>query len=348
MDGALIDFPHRLAGHCGSGALRDLIEFHGLSWGDDALSEGPVFGLGSGLGFVYVERNELSPPFYLVGRGADMERDLCSRLEITCELCQTDDADEGWRLLKDELDAGRPTMIWADIQALDYLNVRLSNTMHDVVVCGYDPSDGVAFVADNDRVDIQRCSLDSLRRARNSSGFPAPNRNALWRLGFPAALPDASAAIGGAIALATKHMREGFGTPAEGFAAGLAGVEWFASAYPEWPERFGEALPAACKMLRVLIVKAGTGGALFRGLHADFLDWAADLLGDRGLVAAAAIYEDLAGAWVELAERVVRTGDAGVDHASGLAMIPQIRDLEGRGVAAMADWLSARRVEVAA
>jgi len=49
-----IELPHRRAGHCGSGALRDLLEFHRLSWSDRPLSEGMVFGLGAGLGFAYV------------------------------------------------------------------------------------------------------------------------------------------------------------------------------------------------------------------------------------------------------------------------------------------------------
>ena len=38
-------FPHQLAGHCGSGALRDLLEFHGLDFGRGPLSEGAAFGL---------------------------------------------------------------------------------------------------------------------------------------------------------------------------------------------------------------------------------------------------------------------------------------------------------------
>ena len=28
----LLDYPHRQAGHCGSGALRDLLEWAGLGW----------------------------------------------------------------------------------------------------------------------------------------------------------------------------------------------------------------------------------------------------------------------------------------------------------------------------
>ncbi len=52
--------PHRRAGPCGSGALRDLLELHGVSC-------------------------------YLVERSAERERGLCSHLGIELDLRQTDD-----------------------------------------------------------------------------------------------------------------------------------------------------------------------------------------------------------------------------------------------------------------
>ena len=187
-----IPLPHRRAGHCGSGALRDLLEFHELSWTADPLSEGMVFGLGAGLGFAYIELPEMEPPIYLVGRTAGLERDICEHLDIALDLRQTDDPAEGWAVLREALDAGRPTMVWADIQHLEYLRVKLQMTMHDIVVTGYDEAEGVAFIADNDRDEIQRCSLPALARARNSQAFPGPNRHATWLMDFPAALPDST------------------------------------------------------------------------------------------------------------------------------------------------------------
>ena len=325
---AQIDLPHRRAGHCGSGALRDLLEFHDLSWGDEPLAEGMVFGLGSGLGFAYVDLGEMEPPIYLVGRTAGLERDICEHLDVRLDLRQTDDPAEGWAVLRDALDAGRPTMVWADIQHLEYLRVRLQMTMHDIVVTGYDEGEGVAFIADNDREEIQRCSLEALARARNSHAFPGPNRHATWLMDFPAALPDPAAAVRGALAGAVENMRgggDGLTTSADGM--GLPGVDAFAAAYPQWPERFGERLDAARRGLRVFIVKAGTGGALFRSLHAGFLHDSAELLGDGGLAAAAAVYDELSAEWVALAE----SGD----HAAGLPHVERIAVLEHAGVEAM-------------
>jgi Butirosin biosynthesis protein H, N-terminal/Domain of unknown function (DUF4872) len=323
-----IDFPHRRAGHCGSGALRDLLEFHHLSWGDEPLSEGMVFGLGAGLGFAYMALPEMEPPIYLVGRTAGLERDICEHLEIGLDLRQTDDPDEGWAVLREALHAGRPTMIWADIQHLEYLRVKLQMTMHDVVVTGYDEAGGVAFIADNDRDEIQRCSLPALARARNSHAFPGPNRHATWLMDFPDALPDARAAVAGALRGAIANMRGGgvgLTTGAEGM--GLAGVTAFAQAYPEWPERFEDRLDAAMRGLRVFIVKAGTGGALFRGLHAGFGHDAGSLLDDPALKDVGALYDELAAEWVALANPD--------DHAAGLPHVERIASLEADGVEAM-------------
>ena len=323
-----IPLPHRRAGHCGSGALRDLLEFHELSWTTDPLSEGMVFGLGAGLGFAYVELPEREPPIYLVGRTAGLERDICEHLDIALDLRQTDDPAEGWAVLRQALDAGRPTMVWADIQHLEYLRVKLQMTMHDIVVTGYDEAEGVAFIADNDRDEIQRCSLPALARARNSQAFPRPNRHATWLMDFPAALPDPAEAVRGALAGAIENMRgggEGLTTAAEGM--GLSGVEVFAETYREWPQRFGEKLDSAMRGLRVFIVKAGTGGALFRGLHARFARDAGSLLDDSPLQDVAAVYDDLAAEWVALAD-----ADG---HAAGLPHVERIASLEAAGVEAM-------------
>lgn len=157
------DYPHRVAGHCGSGALRDLMEWAALGW-DGAPGEGLVFGLSGGLSFMYTRTPALEPPIYFVGRNADMEQLACRRLGISADARRTDNPDEGWRWITEELDAGYPVLIHADIAELPYLRVRLSNTRHSIVVVGYDQGRGIAWLADNDREAIQEVPLDALAR----------------------------------------------------------------------------------------------------------------------------------------------------------------------------------------
>jgi hypothetical protein len=325
------DFVHRPAGHCGSGALRDVLEHRGLTYGDAPLSEGAVFGLGGGLGAFYIELPEMTPPVYLVGRTGELEHDIAEVLDAELDVRATDDPSEGWAWVAAEIDAGRPPMVWADIAKLDYLRVMLSNTRHDILVVGYDEDEGVAFIADNERDELQRCALDSLAAARNSEGFPGPNRHTTFFYSWPAELPEPAVAVERALRRAVLNMR---GDPAAVGSipgpTGLAAIDAFAAGYPKWPETFGERLESALRGLSVFIVKAGTGGAMFRSLHQTFLADFSELLGSSALADAAAAYAELSGEWVALAARA-REGD----HAGGLELVERIRELEHAGVAAM-------------
>jgi Arc/MetJ family transcription regulator len=273
----------------------------------------------------------MKPPLYLVGRGGGLERGVCDHLGIELDLRRTDDGDEAWGWLRDELDAGRPTMVNADIQELDYLRVQLSNTMHDIVVTGYDPDDGVALIADNDREEIQRCSLDSLARARGSQGFPGPSRHATWVMRFPERLPEPREAVDRALRQAIANMRDqGEALASIGSGSGLDHIASFAESYGRWPELFGERLEGALRGLWVFIVKAGTGGAMFRSLQAEFLRESAELLDDDAIADAARVYTELTGEWLALAD-TVRAGD----HDAGRPHVEAIARLEAAGVAAM-------------
>jgi Butirosin biosynthesis protein H, N-terminal/Domain of unknown function (DUF4872) len=329
-------FPHRRAGHCGSGALRDLLEHHGLDYGDGPLSEGSVFGISGTLGFLYVELPQARPPIYLVGRTAELETDLPEHLGGTVEIRETDDPDEAWTTVKAEIDAGRPPMVWADIKHLDYLRVQMHNTRHDIVVAGYDEDEGVAWIADNDRDELQPCSLASLRRARDSQAFPGPNDNRAFLYRWPERLRDLRAAARDGVEQAVRNMRGG-GEALAGLEGnyGLEGVRAFAESYPRWPETFGEDLDAALSGLRVFIVKAGTGGAMFRSLQAEFLRDAATALGDDALRAAADEYDALSRAWLALGELA-----AARDHAGGVPLVADVATRELRGVEHLERWLA--------
>lgn len=324
-------FPHRLAGHCGSGALRDLLELHGLDYGSGPLSEGAVFGFGGGLGFFLLEMPDVTPAIYLVGRTADLERNVAAHLGAGLEVREGDDASEGWRWVKEEVDAGRPPMVWADIAELEYLNVKMSNTRHDIVIVDYDEDAGVAVIADNDREELQRCSLTSLAAARRSFGFPGPNRHTTFVYDWPERLRDPDQATRTALEQAIRNMRNPKKSPVEmPGAQGLRGIDRLAAVYPVWPETLDDALPGALGALRVFIVKAGTGGAMFRSLHAEFLRDVSGLLGGSALRDAAKLYDELSGCWRSLADC------AGArDHAAGVPHVMRIAELEHAGVAAM-------------
>ncbi|MBM1143027.1 BtrH N-terminal domain-containing protein [Alcanivorax sp. ZXX171] len=309
------NYPHRMGGHCGSGALRDQLHWAGLGWeelpGDGLPGEGLVFGLGGGLSFMYTRYPGLTPPIYLVGRNADMELDFCRRLDIDTRRQQTDDVAEGWRGVKSEVDNNRPVMVWCDIAELPYLRVRLSNTRHDVVIIGYDDEQKTVLIVDNDREDVQEVPMAAFQRAHGSDGFPGPNRFATYPMRFPTQLPDlltcaraaaASAArvLAGEDALLFDVSRLPSGSLV---ASGVEGVQSFADDIITWPYRLGpEKLTAALRSIPVFVEKAGTGGGFFRRLEASFCRDVAAATGDQSFAAAAEACQNSAEAWSALGD----------------------------------------------
>jgi hypothetical protein len=322
--------------------LRDLLEYHELGYGSEALDEGVVFGLAGGLGFNFLEAEEFDPPV-LIGRAPALEEDACRHLGIDLDSRTTDDPEEAWRWLRDELDASRPTMVYADIKELDYLDVQLHNSHHDVVVVGYEPDGRRVLVADHDRDGLEYCSLESLRRARASEGFPGPARHRTWIMRFPARLPELRVAVAAAVETSIANMtRPQIADERAGISAGLEGVAHFAETFADWPRIFSD-LRRALKRLRIYVALAGTGGSLFRSLQAGFLTFAARRLGDPGLGRSARIYDELAAAWSALAAK--RDDDPARTHRSLQPLVRRISALEHEGVEEMRKWLEAARGE---
>jgi hypothetical protein len=119
---------------------------------------------------------------------------------------------------------------------------------------------------------------------------------------------------------------------------GLAGVLAFAGGYDGWAERFGDRLERALRGLAVFVVKAGTGGALFRSLHAGFLHDAGELLGDPELRGMGRLYDELSGAWRAVAE-AASDDDPERAHAAARAPVQEAARLETAGVEAMERWV---------
>jgi hypothetical protein len=260
---------------------------------------------------MYTRYPGLTPPIYLVGRNADMELDFCRRLNIETRRQQSDDPDAAWRLVKGEIDDGRPVLVWCDIAELPYLRVRLSNTRHDVVIIGYDDDRNTVFIVDNDREDIQEVPMEAFQRAHGSKGFPGPNRFATYPMRFPAQLPDlltcaldaaASAArvLGGEDALLfdVSSLLEG-----SLVASGVEGVRVFADDILTWPYRLApDELTAAVRSIPVFVEKAGTGGGFFRRLEASFCQDVAEATGNQRFASAAEACQRSADAWSALGE----------------------------------------------
>jgi hypothetical protein len=335
------EYPHGPGGHCSSTALRDLLKFYGHDF-----TEEMVFGLGVGIGFIYYSHPEMKPPVYIGGRTHNMEEQLCAQLGIDLELVSGLGPEEGWLAVKRMLDAGIPTMVHADVYYLDYLRAKTHFSAHRIVLVGYDEEKGVSFVADNDRDEIQECSLENLATARSSAYLPQPAENAFYRFVVPDQLTPLREAIPVALDKAVRfNLRLApdevtFDFDGARIVRGVTGLEDFASEMDRWPEKMDAGtLSLLCKTIYVTAEKGGTGyGGNFRRMYGRFLKEAEPVMGEPLLLDVGEDFIAVGDLWTRLSltfKDLSEDGAKAVREASPIAR--QIYDREVSAFSALED-----------
>jgi hypothetical protein len=334
---------HRVAEHAASGALRDLLEHHRLSYAPEPLSEGALFGFSGALDLRVRIAGAAIPAIDVDGRSSWLELDLCRHLGIDARWQATNDPAAGWEALRAELAEGRPTLVRADPFALEYRNASRHDTRHAVVATSYDEHAGVIWVADGSFPEQQACSTSSLAAARASQGWPEPARHGLLQIGArPQRLADPRTAVAAALERVVEAMRRPPRPVHPHVQAGLAAADALAAAWPALPAATTGRLGGALASIRSRIRDGGTGGALYRTLQARFLHDAAALLDSPQLGRAALICDDLADAWRTLAA-AIDDEDAVRAHRVGEPWVKRVRALEHQHVEALEEHLRIHR-----
>lgn len=289
------------AGHCGSGSMRNLL-FHytGLE-----LDEAVVFGLGAGLDAVYFSYPDAQPSYMFFGRGSSFETDLAKNLGIDYREVLEPDNNLAWQAVRDEIIAGRPTMLSGDIFYLDYRKFKVHFPAHRFVLLGFDEERDEVYIADRTDEATQTCSMQALQLSRNPpSAISTCNQWGKFHSNkIRNELPDA---CGMALRTTVERMLNIDKSQLAPFAAmqgnhegelavGLNGLRALIDQLPLWAE-----LPDSQAHTRYLdnaIVKFGTGGGFFRDHFVGFMHWAnvqrPDLVGGTTVKLA----EDSARAW---------------------------------------------------
>jgi len=270
--------------HCGSSAMRNLL-WH---YCDLDLSEAAVFGLGSGIDCIVLEGGWSDPAVVVFGRGLTMEADAASALGIDYREQPELDDERAWQLVREEVAAGRPTMLSGDVFYLDYREFKVHFPAHRFVLLGFDDDKKQAFVADRIACEPQVASYAALRASRNPPDFIS-TYNAWGKFHDTAVKRSMAEAFTYAIRRSAARMlghdrsQEQLVKLAAGkgkiqVAAGLAGIVELQRQVASWADR-----PDAEKIARYAadcIEKYGTGGGNFRTLYANFLQEARALVPD--------------------------------------------------------------------
>lgn len=249
---------HRVGVHCGSSAIRDLIEFHGT-----VLSEAFCFGLGSGLGITYLELPGTPIPFMVHVRSLGFEERVFACFEPRQSWQQFASRDDADSALNRRLDAGKPALLLTDIFHLPYYGSRTHFPGHAIVAWQRNPSRNEVSVTDTEREELLPVPVASLSEARFSVLAPFMHPGNMYSpdsmMPGRDLMDDALRAIRiNAEMLDTGHGPAGIGALSL-WRARLA--DW--AAHPEW--RW------ACRFAYQVIEKRGTGGGGFRVMYAKFL-----------------------------------------------------------------------------
>ncbi|WP_217196541.1 BtrH N-terminal domain-containing protein [Streptomyces buecherae] len=289
--------------HCETTTLGVLLRHEGLE-----LSEPMLFGLGSGLGFVYWDSKAMDFPF-LGGRVKPFEltRNLAAALGLELVVGETTSPRKAWQNVAASIDAGRPVGLQLDSYHLDYFRTKVHFAGHVVAMYGYDAQD--AYLVDTaPQGGAVSTSLAGLAKARAERG-PMAARHRSFTLTAPRDLAPPQDRIVPAI----RACAHAFLNPPIAN-LGYRGIEKAAKQVPKWLQRGGhphEDLARAAALME----KAGTGGALFRNLYWDFLAECAQYVDSGHLRTGHGLYAEAAALWTRVAALIATAGESGDERS---------------------------------
>jgi hypothetical protein len=277
-------YVHTPGHHCGSTALRNLLDFHGIE-----ISEEMAFGLGAGAAFYYLEMDQASPSRWFNGRTARLEetfRDITGAA-LDLRTFGEENGDGAWEAARAEVDAGRPALLLTDLYYLDHYGNSAHFPGHAVVLAGYD--DEVSHLSDTGFEELQTTRLENLARARHSAHPAYPLEGHMFTVNAELDRAQLEAAVPRAVAQAAAEMTEPIWAPF----AGIPALERLAAEAGTWPEVVVDWQWCA-RFAYQVIERRGTGGGCFRLMYSRFLEEAGY---DEAPLAAEA-----AARWSELAD----------------------------------------------
>jgi len=325
--------------HCGSASLRGLLKHYcGLE-----LPEAAIFGLGAGIDCLYLENDGMDPKIGVFGRTGSMESDVGRALAIDYRERPEADDEEAWQIVREEVLAGRPTMLSGDILYLDYREYKVHFPAHRFVLLGFDDATEKAFIADRIRPVPEACSYGGLKTSRNPpEGLSTHN---LWGrfhgTDVGRSLPEAIRFATRLCATRMLGLETGAAKPdtdtnsgvdfsgVRDHATGIAGIRRFADALPRWAERDDAAWLASFNGRS--IEKFGNGGGNFRRLYAGYLEWARGIDPASVPEKAPALATEAADGWTRIAGLLAEVGEGPAAHpgwSEAARLATRVADLE--------------------
>ena len=287
-----IDYTHRQAGHCESGATSNLFHFHGIE-----ISEPMAFGIGNGIYFSYLPflklqyapmmsfRNFPNTVFHRSMKYLDVDATVIKKFR---------DPKESMDALDRNLEKGIPTGAQVGVFNLTFFppEYRMHYNMHNLVVYGKEGND--YLVSDTVMEFPQKISYEDLQRVRWAKGAFAPKGKMYWINKVDKELDIKSAVEKGIRKTVYEMIKVPF------WLVGVKGMHVLGKDIKKWPKKHGNST-ASFYLGQILRMSEdfGTGGAGFRFIQGAFLKEAGERFNNPVLLEASDLMGKAANHWRE-------------------------------------------------
>jgi hypothetical protein len=288
----MINYTHRQAGHCESGATSNLFNFYGVEF-----SEPMAFGVGTGIYFSYLPFLKLmfAPMMSFRNFPNTVFHRSMKYLGIDSTVIKKfNDPKESMDALDRNLEKGIPTGVQVGVFNLTFFppEYRQHYNMHNMVVFGKEGN--LYHISDTVMEHPQVLTYDDLLRVRWAKGAFAPKGKMYWINNMKKDLDIRSATKMGI----DKSVYEMIKIPF--WLIGVKGIRVLAKDIKKWPVKLGNE-KASFYLGQILRMAEdfGTGGAGFRYIYGAFLKEAGEKYSNDTLLEASDMMGKTANRWRE-------------------------------------------------
>lgn len=292
-----LDFTHHQAAHCENGVASNLLKDKGLN-----LSEPMIFGIGSGLYFVYLPflKVNFAPGFSYRPMPGHIFSKAARRLGIKIKRQKFRNPAEAQKALEQNLKNNIPTGLQVGVFHLTYFpeEYKFHFNAHNLVV--YGKQDGEFLISDPVMNETTRLTEAELERVRYAKGVMAPKGHMYYPTQIPGN-PD----LKGAIIKGIKDTCNKMLAPVP--LIGVKAIRWVSRSIPKWADKKGaKTTNHYLGQLIRMQEEIGTGGGGFRYIYGAFLHEASEILDRPELKELSAEITSIGDEWRDLAVAIAR------------------------------------------
>jgi hypothetical protein len=263
------NFVHHQSAHCENGVASNLLKHNGLN-----ISEPMVFGIGSGLFFVYLPflKVNYAPAISYRPMPGSIFNKLAKRLGLKIKRQKFSSEANAIKALDDNLKNNIPSGLQVGVYNLTYFpdEYRFHFNAHNLVVYGKTETD--YLISDPVMENVTTLTHAELNKVRFAKGAFAPR----GQMYYPIQVPE-NVDLKGAIIKGIKNTCRDMLAPMP--IIGVRGIRYVAKLIKKWPVKEGtkKANHYLAQIVRMQ-EEIGTGGGGFRFIYAAFLQEAAVVL----------------------------------------------------------------------